>query len=141
MAPITNDSTQVSTGYLGYKVPVSDAQTSNDTLMNKLRATVTPKPKTMKTGYMVPADTTKANLPTSLNQDEVTKWFGNLVEEHKKVTANPASQSQPVTTHYPNGQYKKVNGEWKRVVSETFIPATTPEEKQDLMNKWLNGIK
>lgn len=141
MAPITNDSTQIATGYLGYQVPVNNTQTSSDRLINKLITNATPKPTTMRTGYLVPADTTKTKLPKTLNQDEVTEWFKNMVEEHKKAKDSAVSQPQPVTINYPGGQWKKIDGEWKQVVSETFIPATTPEEKQDLMNKWLNSVK
>ena len=89
-------------------------------------------------GYIVPIDTTK--VPTSIH--DVPKWFNGKFERSTKAKKpQPSQLSQPVTTNYPNGQWKKVNGEWKQVVSETFIPATTPEEKRDLMNKWLNGIK
>jgi len=141
MTPITNDSTQVSTGYLGYQVPVADTQTPIDKFMNKLRSTAARKQEPMSTGYLVPADTTKAKLPTSLNRDKIPEWIISTFEKHKKAKEGSVSQSKPVTIKYPNGQWKKINGEWKKVVSETFIPATTPEEKKDLMNKWLNNIR
>lgn len=42
------------------------------------------------------------------------------------------------TNNSPNGTWEKIDGEWKKVDSKVFIPATTREEKQDLMKKFFD---
>ncbi|MBO5739118.1 hypothetical protein J6R97_07240 [bacterium] len=95
---------------------------------------VKPKKKPVATGENERTDYIVAHRKELEELKKPLKEF----KPNNYLNNNTTKTNGTSTNNSPNGTWEKIDGEWKKVDSKVFIPATTSEEKQDLMKKFFD---